>query len=123
MKVAETLSVEATRTGGRVVDCSGLENLTGDSSETAELAVIRPSPPAQDATFAPCSEAGDGACVGTAPDLCVCKLMGALAGLIVAVQWEVSAIRDGVDVEKRLGILEKGATQALAVLVRNGGGL
>ncbi len=50
-------------------------------------------------------------------------LMGALAGLIVAVQWEVSAIRDGVDVEKRLGILEKGATQALAVLVRNGGGL
>ena len=52
------------RTGGRVVDCSGLENRTGESPEVPGMAHSLEIEDAQDATFAACSDARDGAQVG-----------------------------------------------------------
>ncbi len=53
------------RTGGRVVDCSGLENRTAESPEVPKMAHSLDMQAAQDATFAGCSAARDGAQVGT----------------------------------------------------------
>lgn len=48
-----------------MVDCSGLENLAGKTPYGAELAQIRGEQAARDAMFAPRSDAGVGAQVGT----------------------------------------------------------
>jgi hypothetical protein len=66
--VAENLDIQTNWTGGRVVDCSGLENPTPVSPETAEMADFCGSQAAQDAPFTGCSAADDGPQPGT-PDL------------------------------------------------------
>ncbi len=63
--MAEVVDIGPDRTGGRVVDCSGLENLTGGLPKTSEMAGSCGLHPAPDALFAPCSAPSDGALVGT----------------------------------------------------------
>lgn len=65
--MAEYLDLDDNRTGGRVVYCSGLENLAGKAPETAEMADFCGLERAPDAMFANCSADSDGAQVGT-PD-------------------------------------------------------
>jgi hypothetical protein len=63
--VADSLGLQTNRTGGRVVECSGLENLAGNVPETAEMAGFCGSQDAQDALFTERSAGPDGAQVGT----------------------------------------------------------
>ncbi len=66
--MAVILDTQTKRTGGRVVDCSGLENQSQQLPKVAEMAAASPYAAARDALFAPCSAASDGTRVGTPPE-------------------------------------------------------
>lgn len=63
--MADCLEFQTKRTGGRVVDCSGLENLAGKAPEMAETADFCGSQSAQDAPFMDRSAVDVGSNVGT----------------------------------------------------------
>src|SRR5262245_21808645 len=63
--MAETLGIQTKRTGGRVVDCSGLENLAGKMPKTAETSENCGIQDAHNAMFTARSEGCDGNNVGT----------------------------------------------------------